>query len=283
MKLRTSFLIQMFFRAICAYPIYFMNKKQVLHTLILLFGLWNISIAQNNRIQTSENIGWYNYFGSFKLSKNIGLHSEYQWRRANYITDWQQSLLRIGINYQANKSLLFRAGYAWIETFNYGDIPLNAFGKNFTEHRTFQMAQLSHNEGKVNFSHRFMLEQRFVGKYSSANVNREDSYPLLHRMRYMFRMQAPFVGSAITDKTPYWAMYNEVFIGFGKNVQANVFDQNRLGILLGYQWNKKYRVEAGYLNQIIQFGRQINNQAVFQNNSGFIVNAYMNIDLTDRK
>ena len=95
-------------------------------------------------------------------------------------------------------------------------------------------------------------------------------------MRYMFRMQAPFVGSSVGDKTPYWAMYNEVFIGFGKNVNANVFDQNRLGILLGYQWNKKYRVEAGYLNQTLQFGRQINNQSVFQFNQGIIVNVYLN-------
>jgi hypothetical protein len=236
----------------------------------------NFIHAQNNRIKTGENIGWYNYFGTIKLTEKIGLHTEYQFRREDWINNWQQSLLRIGINYQANKSLLLRAGYGWIETFNYGEIPLNSFGKDFTEHRIFQMAQMSHAESKISFSHRFMLEQRFVGKYSSANLTKEDSYPLLHRMRYMFRMQAPFVGSSVGDKTPYWAMYNEVFIGFGKNVNANVFDQNRLGILLGYQWNKKYRVEAGYLNQTLQFGRQINNQSVFQFNQGIIVNVYLN-------
>ena len=171
-----------------------------------------------------------------------------------------------------------RAGYGWIETFNYGEIPLNSFGKNFTEHRIFQMAQLSHAENNLSFSHRFMLEQRFVGRYSLPSLSKEDSYPLLHRMRYMFRMQAPFVGSAISDKTPFWAMYNEVFIGFGKNVQANVFDQNRFGILLGYQWNKNYRIEAGYLNQILQFGRQVNGQPVFQNNQGILVNVYLTLD-----
>ncbi|MCG9880149.1 MAG: DUF2490 domain-containing protein [Bacteroidia bacterium] len=251
--------------------------KKIFYYLCLIVCLnLNFVIAQNNRIQTSENIGWYNYFGTIKLTDKIGVHTEYQWRRDNYITDWQQSLLRVGVNYQASNGILLRAGYGWIETFNYGDIPLNAYGKNFTEHRIFQMAQLTHNEGKVSFSHRFMLEQRFVGKYSSANVNREDSYPLLHRIRYMFRMQAPFVGSAIGDKTPYWAMYNEVFIGFGKNVNANVFDQNRLGILLGYQWNKNLRIEAGYLNQIVQFGRQINGQNVFQDNKGIILNVYFN-------
>ena len=91
------------------------------------------------------------------------MHTEYQWRRENVITNWQQSLTRVGLNYQAKPNLLLRAGYAYIETYAYGDIPLNGFGKNFTEHRLFQMAQLSHKEGIVHFSHRFMLEQRFVG------------------------------------------------------------------------------------------------------------------------
>lgn len=253
-----------------------MKVKYFFFAFITYFS-WSTH-AQNNRLQTKENIGWYNYFGTIKLSKKIGIHTEYQWRRDNIITDWQQSLLRVGLNYQASKGILLRAGYGWIETFNYGEIPLNSFGKNFTEHRVFQMAQLSHAENNLSFSHRFMLEQRFVGRYSLPSLSKEDSYPLLHRMRYMFRMQAPFVGSAISDKTPFWAMYNEVFIGFGKNVQANVFDQNRFGILLGYQWNKNYRIEAGYLNQILQFGRQVNGQPVFQNNQGILVNAYLTLD-----
>lgn len=96
----------------------------------------------------------------------------------------------------------------------------------------------------------------------------------------MARVQLPLKGKEIKDSTPYVAMYDEIFIGFGKNVTANVFDQNRLGILLGYRFNKSVRIEAGYLNQILQLGRQINGQHVFQNNSGIIINANFNIDLS---
>jgi hypothetical protein len=42
------------------------------------------------------------------------------------------------------------------------------------------------------------------------------------------------------------------------------------------------RIEGGYLNQTLQFGRQINGQSVFQNNNGLIINANFNIDLTKR-
>lgn len=241
------------------------------------------SFGQNNRISTSNSIGWYTYFGTFKLSDKIGLHTEYQWRRANVITDWQQSLLRVGVNYSFRPNMLFRLGYGWIETFPYGEYPLNGFGNQFTEHRIFQMMQLSQKEGSVDFSHRFMLEQRFVGKYSSANSKREDEFPLLNRIRYMFRAQVPLKGNALKDKTPYLAVYDEVFVGFGKHVNANVFDQNRIGVLLGYRFSNNFRLEGGYLNQTVQYGRQINGKNVFQYNNGIILNSNFTFDLTDKK
>jgi len=257
-------------------------KFKTLIFLALFMSVFKIS-GQNNRLTTYENIGWYNLFSTLKLSSKFGLHAEYQCRRSNYLYDWQQNLLRTGINFQLNPRVLIRAGYAWIETYPYGKININSFGKQFTEHRIFQMIQLSHKEGRVDFSHRFMFEQRFVGKYSSANLDKEDDYPLLNRIRYMMRFQFPLKGKEMVDKTPYAAVYDEVFVGFGKNVNANVFDQNRIGALLGYRFNSKLRIEAGYLNQIIQFGRQINSKNIFQNNNGLILNLYLNIDASKKE
>jgi hypothetical protein len=248
----------------------------------IIFFIPYLSFAQNTRLNHHNTIGWYNYFGRFKLSDKLGLHTEYQWRRENVITDWQQSLLRIGLNYNLNPRVLLRAGYAWIETFPYGEYPINALGRDFTEHRIFEMLQLSHKEGIIDLSHRFILEQRFVGKYSSAAVKKEDAYPLLNRMRYMLRLQTALTGKEIKDKTAYIAVYDEIFIGFGKNVNANVFDQNRVGALIGYRFNKNVNIEAGYLNQISMFGRQIAGQNVFQYNNGHIVNADFNFDLAKK-
>jgi hypothetical protein len=252
-------------------------------TVVVLFIFSQSTFGQNNRLNTNETIGWYNYFGTFKLTDKVGIHSEYQWRRDELITKPMQSLLRVGVNYQLNPRVLFRLGYACIETYPYGEIPINGMGKDFTEHRIFQMVQLSHKEGIVDLSHRFMLEQRFVGRYSSANLDKEDQFPFTNRMRYMMRLQVPLKGKEIKDKTPYLALYDEIFIGFGKNVNANIFDQNRLGVLFGYRFTKTLRIEAGYLNQIVQFGRQINGQNVFQNNNGFIINTNFNFDLTKKE
>jgi hypothetical protein len=145
------------------------------------------------------------------------------------------------------------------------------------------MATLTDKVAKFEISHRFMLEQRFVGRYISPNLTVEDDYLLLNRLRYMFRIQMPLKGSEIKNKTPYIAAYNEIFVGFGKNVNENIFDQNRLGLLLGYRFDNNFRIEGGYLNQRLQLGREINQQNVFQNNNGFIINTLFNFDFTKRK
>lgn len=243
---------------------------------ITFFWISLTSFSQNTRKNEANQIGWYNYFGTFKINKKYSIHSEYQLRRTNYITDKQQGLLRVGLNYQLNSKVQFRLGYAWIETFPYGETPINGLGKDFTEHRIFQAVTLSDKLSIVEMSHRFMLEQRFVGRYSSANLDSEDEFPFLNRFRYMFRMQIPLKGENIVDKTPYLAMYDEIFVGFGPNVNENIFDQNRIGVLLGYKFNSNLRLEAGYLNQTVQLGREVNQQNVFQNNNGFIINTLIN-------
>ena len=257
-----------------------MKLRSFIFCIFVVLGLFfNPTFGQNNRLNTSNQIGWYSYFGTFKLSNKLGIHTEYQFRRTQVITYWQQSLLRLGLNYQLHSAVQLRVGYGWIETFPYGEFSLNGFGKQFTEHRIFQMAQLSQKVGKVDFSHRFMLEQRFVGKYPDVQATKESEFPLLHRMRYMIRMQVPLKGNEIQDKTPYLAIYDEVFIGFGENVNSNVFDQNRIGILLGYRFSKNFRLEGGYLNQTLQFGREINGKNVFQHNNGLIINSNFTLDL----
>lgn len=264
---------------------YFLNPmRKIAFTFLLITIFASNSIhAQNTRLNNYNSIGWYNYFGTFKVAKKFGIHTEYQFRRNEIITEPQQGLLRVGVNYQLNPKIQFRLGYAWIETFPYGEIPINGMGKDFTEHRLFQMATITDKVSIVDFSHRFMLEQRWVGRYSNANLKNEDEFPLLNRFRYMFRSQIPLRGKEIKDKTPYFAIYDEIFIGFGRNVNENIFDQNRVGIVLGYRFSPTIRIETGYLNQTLQLGREVNNRNVFQYNNGIILNANFNFDFTTKK
>jgi len=249
-------------------------KRIAFITLLNLFAI--ASHAQNTRISDRNTIGWIAYSGTFKLNEKWGLHTEVQFRRDKLITDPQQNLYRTGINYTLNNKLSLRAGYALAETFNYGSIPLNNLGKQFTEHRIYQMASLSDKAGIFEISHRFMLEQRWIGRYTSPSLTKEDDFIFLNRMRYMFRTNIPLKGRIIADKTPYLSVYDEILIGFGRNVNENVFDQNRLAVLIGYRFSPKVRLEGGFLNQTLQFSREINGSNVFQYNSGLILNSTFN-------
>ena len=246
-------------------------------TFIVLLSLFTItSNAQNTRISDRNTIGWMAYTGTIKLNEKWGLHTELQFRRDHLIADPQQNLFRTGINYTLNNKLSLRAGYALAETFNYGSIPLNNLGKQFTEHRIYQMATLSDKSGIFEISHRFMLEQRWIGRYTNASLTKEDDFVYWNRMRYMFRTNIPLKGRTIADKTPYLAIYDEIMIGFGKNVNENIFDQNRLAILLGYRLSAKARIEGGYLNQIAQLSREVNGRNVFQDNKGILLSTILN-------
>jgi Protein of unknown function (DUF2490) len=256
-----------------------MQKKYLI--LIVVAQLhFTGTLAQNTRVTDKNAIGWFNNFSTIKFSKKWGTHLEYQWRRENFVNNWQQSLFRTGINYNAGDKLTLRLGYAWVETFAYGDIPLQAAGKRFPEHRLYQMATIADKLNQVEISHRFILEQRWIGRYTNAALSKPDDFLFLNRIRYMYRMQMAIGKKTIADKTPYAALYDEIFLGFGKNVNENVFDQNRLAILLGYRFNKNIRVEGGFLQQIVQLGREVNNQDVFQYNNGIIINSYFNFNLS---
>lgn len=256
-----------------------MKNLRYVYILIALF-LGTSVVAQNTRISDHNIIGWYGYFGTFKLNSKFSLHTEYQWRRTDLVQNWQQGLLRVGLNYQLHPSVQLRAGYAWIETFAYGDIPINGLGRDFTERRTWQMATLTNKVGIIDLSHRFLFEQRWVGRYSDASLEKEDDFVFLNRLRYMLRLQVPLKGNAIVDGTPYFVFYNETFVGFGQNVGENIFDQNRVGLMLGYRFSNKFRLEAGYLSQISLFGREINGASVVQYNNGLIITGNFNFDFS---
>ena len=73
-------------------------------------------------------------------------------------------------------------------------------------------------------------------------------------------------------------VYDEIIIGFGKNIGENVFDQNRFALLMGYKINSALRIEGGWINQILQLGREVDNKNVFQHNNGIVINTYINLN-----
>ena len=168
---------------------------------ILLFAFL-LSITEANaqtRMATYNNIAWGCYFGDHKITKKWGIHTEYQWRRTDFGGKAQQSLARIGVNYQLHPKVMLTMGYGLIHTYSYGELPiarLNEAGKGqiFPEHRIYQDVLITDKIDKIDLSHRFRLEQRYMGLFYDANNNRiEGKWKLFNRLRYRFRIAVPIL------------------------------------------------------------------------------------------
>jgi hypothetical protein len=244
--------------------------KKIVPVALFVMMLSN-SYSQNTRLTEQNTIGWFSTTITPKITSKISGHIEYLWRRDNFVKDWQQSLLRTGVNFKIHPQITLHAGYAWIETYPYGTYPLAAIPKRFPEHRIYEQVVVNSTVGKTSIMHRLRLEQRWLGRFTSTTSDKPERFVYLNRLRYMPRVDVP-----LSSKI-YASIYDEVLIGFGKNVNENVFDQNRVGLMVGYKAKKYFRIEGGFINQIVQLGREINNRNVFQYNSGLIVNSYFNL------
>ncbi len=251
-----------------------MQRKYI--ALLLFIVLYKFGFSQEQRLADHNSIGWLVYTGTFKIKPKLAIHTEYQWRRTDGLKNWQQSLLRTGVNYALRKDVSINAGYAFAETFLYGDYPV---ATAFPEHRIYEQVIIKNPIGNVDLSHRFTLEQRFVGKVILQNGEKHTDYTFLNRLRYRLRTEVPLKKNVAANKSWSIVFQDEVFIGWGKNIGVNVFDQNRLAVLLGYKINQNLKIEAGYLNQIVQQGKRINDQSVFQYNNGFMLTTQLSFDV----
>lgn len=238
--------------------------------IVLLFAMIAVKNlpAQNDRVNDFNNTNWLQLFATIPLNKKWSIHAEYQWRRTDGLKNWQQGLLRAGVNYKLNEQVILHAGYAEAETFPYGNYPIAANG-TFPEHRMYEQLVLRQPLKKFLITHRFRIEQRWLGRVKAGTSREIEDWVFLHRFRYQFRTQLA------VSKNWYAAAADEIFIGAGKNVGVNVFDQNRIFLLAGYKLNRHVSLEAGYFNQTLQQGRRINNSTVIQRNNGMVVSSFL--------
>jgi hypothetical protein len=234
--------------------------------LVCVFQPWRPAAFSQDRVSTTNYNAWYSYFGDHPVSKRWELHLEGQWRRNDLGLKWQQMFVRPGVNFVVNPNVTLTTGYAFADTFQYGDYPVSY---RFPEHRLFEQVLLKHKVGKLDLQHRYRLEQRVFGVRSDPAIDDIDSSRYENRFRYLTRVSIPLTA----DNNRYIATSNEFFINFGKNVAANIFDQNRAYVALGLPVARATRIEIGYLLQIIQQ----RNGSVFEYNHTLQVNLFSNL------
>lgn len=201
-------------------------------------------MAQQTRDNTTNQNAWLMYFGNHKLTDRFGVHAEIQWRRHDGLSENQQMLLRGGVDYYLKNNARFTAGYGFIKTYPYGE-----FGgpEAFPEHRAWQQFLTTQSLGKLKLAHRYRLEQRWIGNAATGEMS-NGRYE--NRVRYMAK--ATLTLTEAWQHPMFAAVYDEIFVNFGKEVAFNIFDQNRLYGALGFTLSASLKLEVGYLYQLVQ-------------------------------
>jgi hypothetical protein len=211
--------------------------------LNILAGVLSLSAVAQKQIANQFN-GWYMYFGNHKLSDNMSLHTEYQWRRSDWIVTWQQSLLRLGLDYKLRDGVILSGGYGYITTWPYGEQPVQ---EKFDEHRIWEQLILTHRSQRFHFNHRYRLEQRWI---EGKGIG-EDGYIYRNRLRYRFMVNLPLNKKEMEPNALFLSFYDEILIQFGKNFDLNYLDQNRIYGALGFQFSSSGNVQLGYMQQYL--------------------------------
>ena len=192
-----------------------------------------------------ENLGsWFMYFGTHKLSEKYSLHYETQLRNYKIVSNFNQLLPRVGLNYHIDKNTSLTAGYAFIPTQNIFDLGWD--DQIITENRIWEQFILKNVINRVKIRHRYRLEQRWIKKVDVVQISNNTSFSEFstsykNRARYMLSVKFPI--SKNEESPLFVSLYDEIFL----NISDSPFDQNRLFAALGYQINKQMNFQVGYL------------------------------------
>jgi len=220
----------------------------------LILGLVLFSSVLNAQKDIATQYGsWWNYSGNHQLSEKISINTIYSWRLIDFVKNWQQSLFRLGVNYDVNENFSVSIGYDWAHNFVYGDQPAVA---PFNDHRIFQHFSFKSNNGRFYLDHRYRFEQRFIEVVSvnSQNEKVSDGYHFRQRVRYQFGITVPLSKPKLEDNTLFLRASDEIFINFGKGTATNMLDQNWFNVAIGWRFNKDFNVTIGYQNQFFVKG-----------------------------
>jgi hypothetical protein len=143
-----------------------------------------------------------------------------------------------------------------------GNVPPSSHLQMYGEVRTCAQITTYDQIGRVRMTYRARFEYRWIGNASNQQSYDSDGSGFdFHgpvngiqkgRMRLFSRADIALKGKTIDPKELYMAVQNEVFLGIGRKTNnAGFFDQNRAYVGVGYKFSDAFRLELGYLNQVV--------------------------------
>ncbi|MCU7550786.1 DUF2490 domain-containing protein [Chitinophagaceae bacterium LB-8] len=219
----------------------------------ILFFLIAIAIKlpgfAQKQVSKFEQI-WLGYVSNTRISERWGIWFDANIRtRDNFTKGLNVTIIRPGIMYFITDNTNLTFGYAYANYFAGND------GRTIAlpEHRPWQQLIWTNRYPKLRLHNRLRLEERFLRKLESPD-KLGNGYNFNYRIRYSFSLSTPLSKKAFEPNTVTLVLNDEVMLNFGKKIQTNTFDQNRLFGGLNYHLSKHSILQAGYMYTFQQQG-----------------------------
>lgn len=192
-------------------------------------------IGQRAFSQT-DGLGTWNVLSAkMTFNKTWSIFAEAQLRSQQVVHDFNYYEYKAGLGYNFPKTVSVLLAMGHYGTYQpTGNFKTPAINEEF---RIWEQFVLENNIGRVKLEHRYRIEQRFTSQFGYRN-----------RFRYRINAIVPLNDKVIKPGTWYTSVFNEMFV----TNEDPYFEQNRVFAGLGYQFNTRTTVLAGWLNRFDQ-------------------------------
>ncbi len=219
------------------------NFRLTVFALLLITSV--TTIAQSSETARNNDM-WFLNVTRFNMGEHWRFENELHLRRTSFLADDKQIIIRPSISYAVSPALRFHVGYTHVVSYPYGDQPIKI---KTPENNLWVQATLNHEIERVKFSHRYRLEERWIGQ---ADQQPDGSYEIdgsVQSSRFRYRITGT---RKLADNTTYLIVFDEFFINSSKEAGLNRFDQNWVFGGLGYEFSSALKLELGYMWQLIE-------------------------------
>jgi len=241
---------------------------------VILFVFSLLLLNQNIFSQTkqTEHVQqiWFAYANQTRFSDKWGMWADLHLRtKDDFVKDFSQSIIRLGLTYYLNDDTKLTAGYAYVSSY-----PTTNQNVTIPEHRPWQQIQWHSKYSKLRLMQWFRLEERFRKKLLNPD-QLDDEYSFNFRLRYNILFMVPLSKQKFQPKSLSFVVNNEAHVNFGKQIVYNYFDQNRFFLGFAYHTNKHDNLQFGYMNVF----QQLSAGNKYRSNNGARIFYFHNLDL----
>ena len=217
--------------------------RKIFLCIIVCYVINSSLTAQVNKSTDNINQVWLGYLNQTRLSDRWGIWADLHLRtKENFVDNFSQSIIRLGLTYYVTDATKLTAGYAYISLY-----PTDAQKVTQPEHRPWQQVQWNTKYGKKRMMQRFRLEERYRRKILNDSTL-ADGHNFNFRMRYYIWYDIPLSKKGIVSNSISFVVNEEVNVNFGKQIVNNYFDQNRFFAGFKYQLDDHNNIQFGYMN-----------------------------------